>query len=44
MALAQMFSCEFCEIFKDTFPYRTSPVAASEWYKNNQNNREKFIK
>ena len=27
--LAQMFSCEFCEISKNTFPYRTPPVAAS---------------
>ena len=22
-------SCEFCETFKNTFPYRTPPVAAS---------------
>ena len=28
--LAQMFSCEFWEISKNTFFYRTSPVAASE--------------
>ena len=27
--LAQVFSCEFCEIFKNTFYYRTPPVAAS---------------
>ena len=27
--LAQVFSCEFCEIFKGTFFYRTPPVAAS---------------
>ena len=27
--LAQMFSCEFCEIAKNTFSYRTPPVAAS---------------
>ena len=27
--LAKMFSCEFCEISKNTFPYRTTPVAAS---------------
>ena len=33
--LAQMFSCEFYEISKNTFFYRTPPVAAS---KNNQNN------
>ena len=29
-ALAQVFSCEFCEISKNTFSYRTPPVAASE--------------
>ena len=28
-ALAQVFSCEFCEIFRKTFFYRTPPVAAS---------------
>ena len=27
-ALAQLFSCEFCEIFKNTFSYRTAVVAA----------------
>ena len=27
--LAQVFSCEFCESFKNTFFYRTPPVAAS---------------
>ena len=27
--LAQVFSCEFWEIFKNTFSYRTNPVAAS---------------
>ena len=27
--LAQLFSCEFCEISKNTFSYRTPPVAAS---------------
>ena len=25
-----MFSCEFCEISKNIFSYRTTPVAASE--------------
>ena len=25
-----VFSCEFCEIFKSTFFYRTPPVDASE--------------
>ena len=28
-ALAQVFSCEFCEIYKNTFYYRTTLVAAS---------------
>ena len=28
--LVQVFSCEFCEISKNTFSYRTPPVAASE--------------
>ena len=28
--LAQVFFCEFCEIFKKTFFYGTPPVAASE--------------
>ena len=27
--LAQVFSCEFCEISQNTFSYRTPPVAAS---------------
>ena len=27
--LAQVFSCELCEIFKNTFFHRTPPVAAS---------------
>ena len=27
--LAQVFSCEFCEIYKNTFYYRTPVVAAS---------------
>ena len=26
----QVFSCEFCEIFKNNFFHRTPPVAASE--------------
>ena len=30
--LAQMFSCEFCEISKTTFFYRAPPVAASDNY------------
>ena len=28
--LAQVFYCEFCEIYKNTISYRTSPVAASD--------------
>ena len=28
--LAQVFSCEFCEISDNTFSYRTPPVAVSE--------------
>ena len=32
--LAQMFSCEFCEISRNTFSYRTTPVAASDLTKN----------
>ena len=27
--LAQLFSCEVCEIFKNFFSYRTPPLAAS---------------
>ena len=29
--LAQVFSCKFCEISKNTFFYRLALVAASEW-------------
>ena len=32
-SLVQVFSCEFCEISKNTFFYRTPAVAASEIYK-----------
>ena len=28
--LAQVFSCEFCKIPKNTFSYKTPPVAASD--------------
>ena len=27
--LTQLFSCEYCRIFKNSFIYRTPPVAAS---------------
>ena len=30
--LAQVFSCEFCEISKNIFSYRTPPVAASVFF------------
>ena len=34
-ALAQVFSCEFCEISKNTFSYRTPPpIVASETLMN----------
>ena len=29
-ALAEVFSCDYCEIFRNIFFYRTPPVAASE--------------
>ena len=31
-SLAQVFSCEFCEISKNTFFNRTAPVAASVFF------------
>ena len=37
MGLAQEFSYEFSEIFKNTFPYRNPPVAFSESYIGLQN-------
>ena len=37
--LAQLLSCEFCEISKNTFSYRTPPVAASE---NNPHRLQSF--
>ena len=33
--MAQTFSCQFCEISKNTFSYRTPPVTASEGQKEN---------
>ena len=29
--LVQVFSCEFCEVSKNTFSYRTPPLTASAW-------------
>ena len=31
--LAQVFPCEFCEIFKNIFTYTASPVAATEFHR-----------
>ena len=31
--LIQVFSCEFCEISKDSFSYKTLPMATSVWSK-----------
>ena len=31
VALTEVLSCKFCEIFKNTFFYRTTSVAASEF-------------
>ena len=36
-ALAQVFSCEFCEIFKNTYFYRTPLVAASDHFHKTDN-------
>ena len=33
-SLKQVFSCEFCEIFKNTVSYRTPPVAAYEFWQD----------
>ena len=35
-SLGQVFSCEFCKIFKNTFLYRRHPVAASVFVIVNQ--------
>ena len=34
-SLAQVFSCEFCEISKNTFFYRIPPAVASVYYNEN---------
>ena len=31
MTPTQVFSCEICDVFKNTFFYRTPPVVDSEW-------------
>ena len=38
--LAQVFSCEFCEISKNTFFYRTPPVAASVVRRNTKHKKD----
>ena len=35
--MAQVFSCEFCEISKNTFFQKTPPVAASELSESSKN-------
>ena len=42
--LAQVFSCEFCEISKNIFSYRTPLVAASEFRKYSSNHILKVYK
>ena len=37
--LAQLFSCELCEISKNAYSYRTHPVAASALSRNKRNKR-----
>ena len=41
-ALVQVVSCEFCEISKNTFSYRTLMVAASAGYKIHYRKNEKI--
>ena len=41
--MTQVFSCEFCEIYKNTFFHRTTPVAASDWWYYLTINRYKLM-
>ena len=42
--MAQVFSCEFREILKNTFSYGTSPVANSEnWIKNKKETQAEYF-
>ena len=41
-ALTQVFSCEFCKIFKNTYFYRTPLVATSECNKKSLGNNTLF--
>ena len=38
----QSVSCEYCEIFKNSFLYRTPPVSASEYYPGNMKLKTHF--
>ena len=40
LTLAQVFPCEFCEIYKNTFSYRTPPVAASNNMRESEHKRD----
>ena len=42
--LAQVFSCEFCEISKNTFSYRTPLVTASKSWMSEQRVKVKLFK
>ena len=42
--LAQVISCEFCEIFKKTFFHRTIPMAASVPIQSKRGNEEKLLR
>ena len=39
----QAFSCEFCEISKNTFFDRTSPVAASVLRRNTKHKKDEIV-
>ena len=41
--LAQVYSCDLCEVSKNTFSYRTPPVAASVYDHNSLRARDEFI-
>ena len=41
--LVQVFTCEFCEISKNTFSYRTPPVAGSDNNLNSENITDPII-
>ena len=41
--LIKLYFCEFCKIFKNTFSYRTLPVAASEENLQNTPDGRKLI-